>query len=197
VKYLGGEADLLLRLRSGDQQAYREVVDEYSARVYRLALGMLGDPSEAEDALQETFLSVFRGLPSFRGDSGIGTWIYRIAANASLTRLRRRKDTVSLDESAEDGGEPQIAQPSDVWDWDPEQAALTGEVRQVMAQAVAELPDTLRIVFLLRDVEDMSADEVASALRLTVPAVKSRLHRARLFLRDRLGAYFASGERTE
>lgn len=188
------ESALLQRLRQGEPQAYRELVDAYSPRVYRLALGMLGDPAEAEDVLQETFLSVYRNVGGFRGDSGLGTWIYRIAANASLMRLRRHKDTASLDETTEDGAEPKVAPSGGFWFWDPEEAALSGEVRQVMAQAIAELPEALRIVFLMRDVEDMPASDVAEALGLTVAAVKSRLHRARMFLRDRLSPYLVAGE---
>ncbi|MDH7489165.1 MAG: sigma-70 family RNA polymerase sigma factor [Anaerolineae bacterium] len=190
------EAALVQRLRQGDTQAYRELVDAYSPRVYRLALGMLGDPAEAEDVLQETFLSVYRNIGGFRGDSGLGTWIYRIAANASLMRLRRQRDAASLDETTEDGAEPKVAPSGGFWFWDPEEAALSGEVRQVMAEAIAALPEALRIVFLMRDVEDMPAAEVADALGLTVAAVKSRLHRARMFLRDRLYPYLVAGEET-
>jgi len=191
---MSDETDTLQKLRAGDARAFNVLVDSYSPRVYRLALSMLNDPAEAEDALQETFLSVYRGLQTFRGDSGLGTWIYRIATNASLMRLRRRRDLVSLDEAPEDGSEPQIAQPVTAWAWDPEESALNGEIRQAMAQAVATLPEAMRIVFLLRDVEDMPAAEVAETLGLTVAAVKSRLHRSRLILRDRLNAYFAAAE---
>lgn len=191
---MSNEAALLQRLREGDPSAYRELVDAYSPRVYRLALGMLGDPAEAEDALQETFLSVYRNIGRFRGDSGLGTWIYRIAANASLMRLRRRKDAASLDETADAGTEPKIAPSGGFWFWDPEAAALSAEVRQVMAQAIAALPEALRIVFLMRDVEDMPMAEVAAALGITVAAGKSRLHRARMFLRDRLYPYLVVGE---
>lgn len=191
------EAALLQRLRQGEPEAYRELVDAYSPRVYRLALGMLGDPSEAEDVLQETFLSVYRNVGGFRGDSGLGTWIYRIAANASLMRLRRRKDMASLDETTEDSAEPKVAPSGGFGFGDPEEAALSAEVRGVMARAIAELPEALRIVFLMRDVEDMPAAEVADALGLTVAAVKSRLHRARMFLRDRLYPYLVAGEETK
>jgi len=190
------EAALVQRLRQGDTEAYRELVDAYSPRVYRLALGMLGDPAEAEDVLQETFLSVYRNIGGFRGDSGLGTWIYRIAANASLMRLRRHRDAASLDETAENGMELKLIPSGGFWFWDPEEAALSGEVRQVMAKAIAALPEALRIVFLMRDVEDMPAADVADALGLTVAAVKSRLHRARMFLRDRLYPYLVAGEET-
>jgi len=188
------EAALLEKLRKGDAAAYRELVDAYSPRVYRLALGMLGDPAEAEDVLQETFLSVYRNIGGFRGDSGLGTWIYRIAANASLMRLRRHKETASLDEPMDGGAEPKIAPSGGLSLGDPEEAALSAEVRQVMTQAISALPEALRIVFLMRDVEDMPAAEVAEALGLSVAAVKSRLHRARMFLRDRLQPYLVAGE---
>lgn len=191
---MSNEAALLHRLREGDHAAYRELVDAYSPRVYRLALGMLGDPVEAEDVLQETFLSVYRSIGGFRGDSGLGTWIYRIAANASLMRLRRRKDAASLDEAAENSVEPKVSPSGGFWFWDPEEAAISAEVRGVMAEAIAALPEALRLVFLMRDVEDMPASQVAEALGITVAAVKSRLHRARMFLRDRLYPYLVAGE---
>jgi len=192
---MADEPDILQRLRAGDPHAFKDVVDAYSPRVYRLALSMLRDPDEAEDVLQETFLSVYRGLGTFRGDSGLGTWIYRIATNASLMRLRRRRrDAAYLQEPPDDGSDLAVTPPVADWAWDPERAALTGEIRQVMDEAVGELSEGLRLVFLLRDVEGLSTAEVADTLGLTEAAVKSRLHRARLFLRDRLSDYFAPAE---
>lgn len=192
---MSDEAALLEQLKIGDTHAFKQVVDEYSPRVYRLALNMLGDPLEAEDVLQETFLNAFRGFGRFRGDSALGTWIYRIATNASLMHLRRRRaPALSLDDTNGDGELYTVTRPVPEWSLNPEEMALNAEVRQVMDKAVADLSEGLRIVFLLRDTEGLSTAEVADALDVSESAVKSRLHRARLLLRDRLSQYFAQAE---
>jgi RNA polymerase sigma-70 factor (ECF subfamily) len=153
---------------------------------------MLNDPQEAEDVLQETFLSTYRALPDFEGRSSLGTWVYRIASNASLMRLRKKRpDAVSVDEPLElDAGD---SLPRQFVDWSslPEDELLTDEARQVMDEAVAELPESSRIVFILRDIEGLSTEETGDVLGLSEGAVKTRLHRARLGLRERLSAYFA------
>jgi RNA polymerase sigma-70 factor (ECF subfamily) len=187
------DGELVLRAQPGDAAAFGELVRRYEGRIYHLVRRILSDPQEAEDALQETFLSAWRGLPRFKREARFSTWIFRIATNAALMRLRRRRpDTVSLDAPVE--GDGATAGPShQVVDWGPtpEQAAVDDETRAAMEAAIAALPPELRAVFLLRDVEEMSNQEVAEAIDLTVPAVKSRLHRARLFLRERLNQHYA------
>ncbi len=192
------ETELLTALQSGDRAAFARLVETYESQVYNLALKLLQDEDEAEDVLQETFLSAYRGLATFEGRSRLSTWIYRIATNASLMRLRKDKSraaTVSLDDSAdlEDWQPP----PRELIDWSgaPDEILLSEEARRVMDEAVTALPESLKVVFVLRDIEGLPAAETGEILGLSVPAVKSRLHRARLMLRDRLSSYYA--ERVE
>lgn len=185
------EIALLAALQAGDKAAFAELVAAYSPQVYNVALKLLGDPAEAEDALQETFLNAYRALASFEGRSSLSTWLYRIATNASLMRLRRHQDAVSLDEPfvLPDGE----SLPRQLVDWSqaPESVLLSAEARRTMADAIAQLPDTLRAAFVLRDIEELSGQETAEVLGVSLAAMKSRLHRARLFLREQLSAYFA------
>jgi RNA polymerase sigma-70 factor (ECF subfamily) len=196
---VGGEAELLAGLRARDPAAYRKLVELNSANVYHVALKLLGDAQEAEDVLQETFLSAFEAMDRFEGRSQLSTWLYRIAYNASLMRLRKRKQktTFSLDHPLggdEDGVEIAGRYLVD-WSTMPDGQLLSAEARQEMDRAIAELPETLRSTFILRDIQGLSGAETAEVLGITVQAVKTRLHRARLWLRDRLSAYFA--ERAE
>ena len=187
----GGDA-FLRRLQAGDPVAFARFVEENQGKIYNLALRMLSDPQEAEDVLQETFLSAYKALPRFEGRSSLSTWLYRIASNASLMRLRKKQpDTVPIDEPLTlDAGET-IPRQFEDWSGIPEDQLLNSESRQVMDEAVAELPDPLRIVFILRDMEGLSTAEAGEVLGLSEGAVKTRLHRARLRLRERLSAYFS------
>jgi RNA polymerase sigma-70 factor (ECF subfamily) len=188
------EAELLEGLRAGDAAAYRRLVDLNSANVYHVALKLLGDEQEAEDVLQETFLSALEAIGRFEGRSKLSTWLYRIAYNASLMRLRKREQmtTFSLDQDLGEGEKVGVAHLHHLEDWStaPDDQLLTAEARQVMDQAVAELPETLRSAFVLRDIQGLSGAETAEVLGITIQAVKNRLHRARLRLRDRLSDYF-------
>lgn len=189
---MAGENVCLRKLQAGDPVAFRQFVEENQSKIYNLALKMLNDPQEAEDVLQETFLNAYKALPNFEGRSSLSTWVYRIASNASLMRLRRQQpDTVSVDEPLIlDAGD---SLPRQLMDWSslPEDELLNSESRQMMDAAVAELPESLRIVFILRDIEGLSTAETGEVLGLSESAVKTRLHRARLWLRDRLSAYYA------
>jgi RNA polymerase sigma-70 factor (ECF subfamily) len=193
------EAELLAGLRAGDARAYRRLVDLNSAPVYNVALKLLGDEQEAEDVLQETFLSAFEALDRFEGRSKLSTWLYRIAYNASLMRLRKRKQmtTFSLDRPLHDDDGDSMPEPRHLVDWSavPDDRLLTAEARQEMDRAIAALPESLRAAFVLRDVQGLSGAEAAEILGISVQAVKNRLHRARLQLRDHLSSYFA--ERVE
>ena len=192
---LTGESELLEGLQAGDPAAYLSFVQSNSANVYHLALKLLGDEQEAEDVLQETFLSAFEAIDRFEGRSKLSTWLYRIAYNASLMRLRKRDrmTTFSLDQVA--GGEDELQDyvPRHLEDWSalPDDQLLSAEARLEMDQAIAELPETLRTTFVLRDIQGLSGAETAEVLGITVQAVKNRLHRARLRLRDRLSGYFS------
>ncbi|MCS7061009.1 MAG: sigma-70 family RNA polymerase sigma factor [Anaerolineae bacterium] len=181
----------LAALRSGDKTEFARLVDKYSGPIYRLAFKILGDAQDAEDVLQETFLKAFRALRDFEGRSRISTWLYRIAANEAFMALRRRKpDAVSMDEpqSTSDGEQ----EPVQVVDWCclPEEELLSAEARDHLDKAIDRLTPALKAVFLLRDIEGMSVRETAEALNLSEAAVKTRLLRARLHLREYLSAYY-------
>jgi RNA polymerase sigma-70 factor (ECF subfamily) len=188
------EAELLAGLRAGDPAAYRRLVELNSANIYSVAVKLLGDKLEAEDVLQETFLSAFRAIDRFEGRSKLSTWLYRIAYNASLMRLRKREKmtTFSLDQPLreETTGERASRHLVD-WSAVPDDQLLTAEAREEMDRAIAALPESLRSTFVLRDIQGLSGAETAEVLGITVQAVKNRLHRARLRLRDRLSDYFA------
>jgi len=182
-------------LRGGDRAEFARLVESYSARIYRLALKMLNNPQDAEDVLQDTFLKAFRGLHNFDGRSSLSTWLYRIAANEALMFLRRNKHIiVSLDEPQETDDQTE-GEPMQVIDWCclPEEELMSSEARAVLDKAVEALPHNLRVVFLLRDIEGLSTLETGEALNLSEMAVKTRLSRARLRLREMLTGYY--GER--
>lgn len=189
------EFALVARLQAGDPVAYRRLVEENSANVYNLAFKLLGNEQEAEDVLQETFLSAFEAIGRFEGRSRLSTWLYRIAHNASLMRLRKRKrmTAFSLDEPppGDELGALSVSPLLVDWSTIPDDQLLTAEARTEMDRAVADLPETLRSTFVLRDIQGLSGAETAEVLGISVAAVKTRLHRARLRLRDRLSGYFA------
>jgi RNA polymerase sigma-70 factor (ECF subfamily) len=181
----------LQALRRGDQQAFAKLVEEHSPSVYQLALRMLHDPQEAEDVLQETFLNAFRALPRFEGRAALSTWLYRIATNQALMRLRRKRpQEVSLEEPwpSDDGDFPR-----QFVDWCclPEKEFMTEEVRAELRRGVEGLSPALRSVFVLRDLHGLSTRETAEVLGISESAVKTRLLRARLQLREHLSDYFA------
>lgn len=191
------DTTLVERAKTGADDAFAVLVRRYTDRVYRLVRRIVGD-SEAEDALQETFLSAWRALPRFKGDSAFSTWLYRIATNAALMRLRKRRpDVVSLDAPLKDseGEATTVAQEIRDWSATPDEELLTGETREAMESAIQALPEDWRVAFLLRDVEGMSNTDAAETLELSVPAFKARVHRARLFLRDRLDRHFGEKRR--
>ena len=195
------EQALIEALRRGDQRACHDLVQRYAHRVYNVALRLTGHPDEAEDVLQETFINACRNATRFEGRSSLSTWLYRIATNNGLMRLRRRQPpTVPLEVSVEDEALDFRPRQLHDWRWDPETVVLTEELRQVMEAAIASLPETLRAAFVLRDLEDLSTREAAEVLGISPGALKVRLHRARLLLREQLAAYFkgqpGSGERT-
>ena len=175
----------------GDYDCFEKLVGEHEKKVYNLALRMLGSPDDARDILQDTFLKVYDHLDKFRGDSRLSTWIYRIAMNEALMKIRREKGRmVSLDTFKVSEGEVRSLEIED-WAQKPLDKLLTRELGDKMDRAVSGLPEDYRAVFLLRDVEGLSNADIAKVLDISVPAVKSRLHRARLFLRGELSKYFA------
>ncbi len=180
-------------LVAGDRAEFARLVDAYSSPIYRLGLRMLGNPQDAEDVLQNTFLNVLTHIAEFEGRSSLATWLYRIAANEALMLLRKKKPEVNLDDfEAEEERESLL--PIRFVDWSalPEDQLLSGEGKNALDQAIQTLPESMRLVFLLRDVEGLSIKETAEALNLTETNVKTRLLRARLFLREQLSVYYGA-----
>jgi RNA polymerase sigma-70 factor (ECF subfamily) len=191
-KPVSSETFSLEALRTGDRAEFARLIEAYSGVIYRLTLKMLHNTQDAEDALQDTFIKAYRGLPSFDGRSSLSTWLYRIATNEALMMLRKRKRTlVSIEEPLENSRDEE-QEPLQIVDWCclPEQELLSTEARAFLDKAIDELPETLRVVFVLRDVEGLSTLETAEVLNLSETAVKTRLSRARLRLRERLTGYY-------
>lgn len=182
----------LSALQRKDKGAFARLVDAHSAQIYRLGLKMLGNEQDAEDVLQETFIKAYQNIESFEGRSKISTWLYRIALNESLMRLRKRTDAqVDLDAGIEtDDGE---IIPRQIVDWCclPEKELMSHESRQAIQRAITALSDANRAAFLLRDVEGLSTREAAEVLEISESALKARLMRARLQLRELLTEYFS------
>lgn len=179
-------------LRAGDRAEFARLVDAFSAPIYRLGLKMLGNPQDAEDVLQNTFINALTHFAGFEGRSSISTWLYRIASNEALMLLRRKKTTVNFDDF-EAGAEEDTPLPEVFVDWSdlPEDQLLSGESSTALNDAVKRLPEPLRMVFVLRDVEGISIRDTAEILNLTETNVKTRLLRARMALRENLSAYYA------
>ena len=183
-------------LRSGDRAEFARLVDKYSPFVYRLGLKMLNSPQDAEDVLQETFIKAYRHLQGFDGRARVSTWLFRIATNEALMLLRKKHpDTISVNEPWENELEDQ--EPLQIVDWCclPEAELMSEEARESLDRAVDSLPASLRVIFLLREIEGLSTRDTAEVLNLSEAAVKTRLSRARLKLREDLSSYF--GERLE
>ena len=191
---LDDDAGLIARAQRRQIAAFDELVSRYRSKVYSLALRMLSDTSEAEEVVQEAFLSAWQSLPAFRGDSAFGSWLYRICANLCLMRLRRTRIEARAAERlpgpSYDAEGTLFGTPSYDWTRGTEEKVLDRELRSAIEHATSLLSHENRAVFLLVDVEGLSYEEVARILRLSVPAVKSRLHRARLALRETIEVFF-------
>ena len=189
------EAALVDRAKQGDEQAFTDLLNRYDGKILRLARNITQNQEDAEDVTQETFMKAFSHLDGFAGGSRFYTWLVRIAVNEALMKLRKRRNnkTVSLDEPVDsgDGGDIQsLVREIAVWDDTPESRFSRTEIREILDKAIENLDPIYRTVFVLRDVEDLSTEETAEALDLSVPAVKSRLLRARLQLREKLTKSF-------
>jgi RNA polymerase sigma-70 factor (ECF subfamily) len=182
---------LVERVRAGDVAAYDTLVRKYERQIFRIAQHITQNREDAEDVMQDAFLKAYEKLDQFQGNSKFYTWLVRIAVNESLMRLRKRRTgkLVSMDEDVQtDEG----SVPRDFADWapNPEQNYTQAELAEILRKTIQGLPQGFRVVFALRDVEGLSTEETAETLGLSVPAVKSRLLRARLQLRERLTRYF-------
>ena len=187
------ETILVERLRSGDSQALESLMERYAPRVYRVARGITRTDADAEEVVQDVFLTIVRKIDSFEGRAALGTWIYRMATNAALLKRRgkRAKLEVSLEEHLptfkEDGHrEGNRAYLLADWSRTPEAELLDGEARAILSSAIDRLPEPYRAVLVLRDIEELTNEEAASILGESVASVKSRLHRARMALREQL-----------
>ncbi|MGA3097929.1 MAG: sigma-70 family RNA polymerase sigma factor [Bryobacteraceae bacterium] len=185
------EAAVVALAREGDVRAFSELVRRYEGKIFRLAQHVTQNREDAEDVLQETFMKAYEHLDQFQGNSKFYTWIVRIAVNQALMKLRRRKTdrSVSLDETI-DTGEDTVVREIAAWDEDPEDRYSREELAKILDTAVQSLDPPYRTVFQLRDIDELSTEETAEALGLSVPAVKSRLLRARLQLREKLTRFF-------
>ena len=185
------ETALVAKAQAGDAQAFTDLVNRYERKIYRIAKHITQNDEDAEDVLQETFLKAYEHLAGFQGNSKFYTWIVRIAVNESLMKLRKRKGdrTVPLDEPM-DTGEEMVTREIAVWEDNPEQRYSREEIQDILERAVESLKPDFRTVFTLRDIEELSTEETAEALGISIPAVKSRLLRARLALREKLTRQF-------
>lgn len=185
------EADLVAKAKAGDADAFTDLVNQYDRRVFRMAKQITQNDEDAEDVLQETFLKAYSHLEDFQGNSKFYTWLVRIAVNEALMKLRKRRSdkTVPLDDPI-DTGEDVVAREVAVWEDNPEQRYSREEMANILDEAVQSLKPAYRTVFVLRDIEEMSIEETAEALDLSISAVKSRLLRARLQLREKLTRQF-------
>jgi len=179
---------LVKRAKSGNFHSFDELVSRYETKVYNLAYRMLGSQDDAKDILQETFISAFKALNNFREKSSFSTWIYRIATNACLMKLRTKEPRViSIDTK------PSVAETID-WSENLQGTLDREELKKILDKAISSLPKTHRVVFVLRDIEGLSSSEASKVLNISIAAVKSRLHRARLYLREKISKYLRGEE---
>jgi RNA polymerase sigma-70 factor (ECF subfamily) len=193
-------ASLIDRLRGGDAVALEEVMERFAPRVHRLAYGITRNEADAEEVVQDVFLRLFRKIDAFEGRSALGTWIYRIAVNTALIKRRGKRAALEVlledhlptfkDDGHREGDRAMLLAD---WSETPEEELLSSETRDTVRRMIAGLPDHYRVVLLLRDMEELSNEETAEILDDTVPSVKSRLHRARMALREQLTRSFAPG----
>jgi RNA polymerase sigma-70 factor (ECF subfamily) len=181
--------ELVRRVQAGNNEAFEELVRRYERRIYNITYRLLGNEQDASEALQDAFLRAYRFIGRFEFKSSFFTWLYRIATNVSLSRLRKRPrvETVSLDAPTEPGGDMTLEIPDEKYT--PERLFQQRQLRAAMKDAVDNLPEDYRSVVVLRDLEGLSNEEAGKVLNLSVAAVKSRLHRGRLVLRSKLAKY--------
>ena len=181
------DAEFVARVKAGDTDAFEELVRRHGRRVYRSLIGILGNAEEAEDALQDAFLKAFQHLPEFEGRSRFSTWLVRIALNTGLQRLRGRRDFETLDDDSDEFRPKRIQ----AWTENPEDLYSREELRRLVESEVMKLPAKYRVALMLRDLEELSTEEAANALGLSIPGLKARVLRGRLMLRESMVSYFA------
>lgn len=185
--------ELVKAIQSGRRELFDQLVQRYEKALYNFGMKMCAEPRDAEDVIQDTFLNVYRYLGDFRFETKFKNWLYRIATSTCLKKRRRSKFApereLSLDEFLPQD-EASVDRQTPAWATLPLDQVLNEELSRTLKQAIAELPEKYRLVLVLRDIEGFSTEESAQILALTTANVKVRLHRARLFLREKLGSYF-------
>jgi RNA polymerase sigma-70 factor, ECF subfamily len=192
VTHLPNEIELVAQARDGNTEAFTTLLRQYDRYVFRVAFHITGHREDAEDAMQEAFCKAFAHMGQFQGNSLFYTWLVRIAVNESLMKIRRRdsEEEVSLDEPIDLGDDTYMPQEIEDWDDNPEQRYTKTELENIISGAISKLPQAYRAVYVLRDVEDLSTEEAAELLKLSIPSVKSRVRRARLMMREQLNQHF-------
>ncbi|MBT8342771.1 MAG: sigma-70 family RNA polymerase sigma factor [Desulfatitalea sp.] len=186
--------ELIEGIRNGGQELFSDLVSRYQRALYNFGMKMCGEPGDAEDLVQETFLNVFKYLPGFRQETKFKNWLYRIAASVCIKKRRRSKFAPKRELSLEEflpADEAAVQTQVPQWAAMPLDQVLNEELGRQLKTAILDLPEKYRVVLVLRDIEGFSTEETAQILNLTPSNVKVRLHRARLFLRDRLRGYFS------
>ncbi len=185
------EKELIKKAQEGDRNALAKLVKQYEQTVYNFAFKICRDKERAEHTMQETFLSMVKSIKQFSGKSKLSTWLYTVVSNHCLMMARSNKKHLHASIDDEDS----LIDEKNITDWNisPEKIAENGELKDILNKAINKLPPDYRIVFMLRDIQGFSTEETAKAINLTVPAVKSRLHRARAFLRNELNNTFSYG----
>jgi RNA polymerase sigma-70 factor, ECF subfamily len=186
------DVDLVTFAKAGDEHAFRAIMERYNRRLYRLARTLLRDDTEAEDVVQETYLRAFSALSGFRGEASLATWLTRITLNEALGRKRKQRPTVGLDtvEAMQESSAEIIRFPN--MSSDPERSTAQHEIQKILEASIDALPEAFRLVFVMREVEEMSIEETAAFLGIRPETVKTRLHRARRLLRESLDERLAS-----
>jgi RNA polymerase sigma-70 factor (ECF subfamily) len=188
------DQELVAKAQAKDYAAFEQLLDRYEDKIFRLAYRFVRNESEAKEILQDTFLTIWRKLDTFKGDAQFSSWLYRVAANAALMRLRsqRRHPEVSTEDLPTGylDNYGQLPPVIENWAKRPDEELASDELRRHIQSAVDALPEIYRTVFLIRDVEGLSTEETAEVLQISVPTVKTRLHRARIALRDAITGYF-------
>lgn len=186
-----GDSELITKARSGDQKSFAHLFKKYEQMVYGFSYKVCRNRDKAEETLQDTFISVYKNLDQFQGDSKFSTWLYSIVTNNCLMKRRKRKIDQEMSYLDEPPGEEEGKEGKQIADWSgtPVDKLMNKELKNRLDDAIQKLPIEYRVVFILRDIEDQSAEETANILKLSIPAVKSRLRRARIFLRNELNDY--------
>jgi len=183
------EQQLVERAKNGDTKAFEELMKRTQTNIYNLGLRLLGNKEDAADIMQETYINAYENLNKFEGKSSFSTWLYRIATNNALMKLRKEKNKkISIDEIKKIGDKTYKRDISD-WSENPSSYFKSNELKEVLQQAINSLPPKYKSVFILHDIEGIPISEVASILSLSIPAVKTRVHRSRMFLREKISEY--------